>query len=536
MYTDMDHTQRQIKGVRMRRRLLGVLGVGTAAVMMLSGFDSAMTVADLEKNAVEAMKTVEQFSGDFNAGADITVTVTQEGENGATMSLPLNGELTGSFCMTMEPMAAGMEMQFSGSGAGEEGSGSMQLYVVENEDGTGTGYVHAVSGEDDTGWEASEVSADEMAQMKEAMDQVMSGDIDAFLDQNTAEGSDLDAAQLKELMAKFKEILGEACQLGTEPVEVNGHEAYEVVCDINGEILTKLISEGAAVAGEVLDESVLGMVGTIASSLDILVTSYYDTETYLPLSGNVNLAGSDFSALAQIAASMMGADGVGSIDLAVNRLGSEFNISYDDFGGVVVPEEALSAEVTSGSAVIDSIVTDAGSLFGGSGNTDYSPTEGAVINEDGSYHLEDDNYEGEKLAVDVYAPEGLECSYASESYAAFADENYKTNVSYSLYTYADADEALGYMTDVSYMDGDEDYSDIQVSDVKEVTLDNGNSVKYVTVSYKYQDSLMGSTYAAIPVGDMAAMVEMRLEDENYEPIVPTEEEIITYASAVNTAA
>ena len=92
-----------IKGVRMRRRLLGVLGVGTAAVMMLSGFDSAMTVADLEKNAVEAMKTVEQFSGDFNAGADITVTVTQEGENGATMSLPLSGELTGSFCMTMEP-------------------------------------------------------------------------------------------------------------------------------------------------------------------------------------------------------------------------------------------------------------------------------------------------------------------------------------------------------------------------------------------------------------------------------------------------
>ena len=536
MYTDMDHTQRQIKGVRMRRRLLGVLGVGTAAVMMLSGFDSAMTVADLEKNAVEAMKTVEQFSGDFNAGADITVTVTQEGENGATMSLPLSGELTGSFCMTMEPMAAGMEMQFSGSGAGEEGSGSMQLYVVENEDGTGTGYVHAVSGEDDTGWEASEISADEMAQMKEAMDQVMSGDIDAFLDQNTAEESDLDAAQIKELMAKYKEILGEACQLGTEPVEVNGHEAYEVVCDITGEVLTRLISEGAAVAGEVLDESVLGMVGTVASSLDILVTSYYDTETYLPLSGNVNLAGSDFSMLSQIAAGMMGADEVGSVDLAVNRLGSEFNISYDDFGGVVVPEEALSAEVTSGSAVIDSIVTDAGSLFGGSGNTDYSPTEGAVVNEDGSYHLEDDNYEGEKLAVDVYAPEGLECSYASESYAAFSDENYKTNISYSLYTYANADEALGYMADVSYMDGDEDYSDIQVSDVKEVTLDNGNSVKYVTVSYKYQDSLMGSTYAAIPVGDMAAMVEMRLEDENYEPIVPTEEEIITYASAVNTAA
>ena len=518
------------------RRLLGVLGVGTAAVMMLSGFDSAMTVADLEKNSFEAMKSAEQFSGDFSAGADVTVTVTQEGENGATMSMPLNGEMTGTFCMTMEPMAAGMEMQFSGSGAGEEGSGSMQLYVVENEDGTGTGYVHAVTGDSDTGWEASEISAEEMEQMKDAMDQVMSGDIDGFLDQYTTETSDLDAEQIKELMAKYKEILGNASQLGTEPVDVNGHEAYEVVCDITGDVLTQLISEGAAVAGEALDESVLGMVGTVASSLDILVSSYYDTETYLPLAGNVNLAGSDFSALSQIAAGLMGADGVGSVDLAVNRLGSEFNISYDDFGGVVVPEEALSADVASGSAVIGSIVDDAGSLFGGSGDTDYSPTEGAVFNEDGSCHLEDENYEGEKLAIDVYPPEGLECSYATDSYAAFSDENYRTNVSYSLYTYADADEALGYMTDVSYMDGNDDYSEIQVTDPVEVTLENGNTVKYATVSFNYQDSPMGSTYVTIPVGDMAAMIEIRLEDENYDLVVPTEEEIIAFASAVNIAA
>ena len=159
-----------------------------------------------------------------------------------------------------------------------------------------------------------------------------------------------------------------------------------------------------------------------------------------------------------------------------------------------------------------------------------------MINEDGSYHLEDDNYDGEKLAIDIYAPEGLECSYATDTYAVFSDEDYKTNVTYSLYTYLDADAALGSAADVSYMDGDEDFSDIQVSDVKEVTLDNGNTVKYVTVSYKDQDSLMGSTYVAIPVGDMAAMVEMRLVDESNNLIVPTEEEVVAYASAVNTAA
>ena len=91
------------------------------------------------------------------------------------------------------------------------------------------------------------------------------------------------------------------------------------------------------------------------------------------------------------------------------------------------------------------------------------------------------------------------------------------------------------MTDTSYMDGDEDYSDIQVSDPVEVALENGNTAKYVTVRYMYQDSLMGSTYAVIPVGDMAVMVEIRLEDENYEPITPTEEQIIAYTSVVKVA-
>jgi len=536
IFADMDHTQRQIKGVKMRRRLLGVLGIGTAAVMMLSGFDSAMTVADLEKNSIEAIKTVEQFSGDFSAGADITVTVTQDAENGASMSLPLTGEMTGTFCMTKEPMAAGMEMQFSGSGAGQEGSGSMQLYVVENEDGTGASYVHTVSGDADTGWEASEVPAEAMEEMKAAMDQVMSGDIDGFLDKYTTADSDLNAEQLKELMAKYKEILGGAVQLEAEPADVNGQEAYAAVCDFTGDILTQLISDGASVAGETLDESTLGMIGMIASGLDIKVTSYYDTQTCLPIGGSVDLTGSDFAMISQLAAGLIGSEDVGSVELAVTRLGSEFNVSYDDFGGVVVPEEALSAEVEPAGAVIDSIVADAGSLFGGeSGDTDYSPTEGAVFNEDGSCHLEDDNYDGGKLAVDVYPPEGLECSYASDSYAAYSDEDYKTNVTYSLYAYANADEAMGYMTDTSYMDGDEDYSDIQISDPVEVALENGNTVKYVTVRYMYQDSLMGSTYAVIPVGEMAVMVEIRFNDENYEPVAPTEEQIIAYTSVVKVA-
>ena len=112
----------------MRRRLLGMIGIGTAAVLMLSGFDSAMTCEDLQKNAVEAMKTVEQYSGTFDAGADISATLTQAGENGAQMTLPIEGEMQGSFSMTKEPLAAGIEMQFSGAAAGQQAAGS--IYVL----------------------------------------------------------------------------------------------------------------------------------------------------------------------------------------------------------------------------------------------------------------------------------------------------------------------------------------------------------------------------------------------------------------------
>ena len=523
----------------MRRRLLGVLGFGTAAVMMLSGFDSAMTVQDLQKNAAEAMKTVQQYSGTFSAGADVNVTVTQEGENGASMSMPLTGEITGSFSMTREPMAAGIELEFSGSGAGQEGSGSLQLFMNENEDGTGTSYVHTVSGGTDSGWQAAAVDAESIAQMKSALDQVASGDINGFLDQYTTEDSDLNADQMKELIATYTQTLQGAATLSSEAVEANGHEAYEVVADITGGVLTQLISDSAAVAGQVLDESMLGLIETIASSLDIKVVTDYDVETCLPVAGFVDLTGSDFASLAQFAAGLMGSEEIGSVELTANRLGAEFSVSYDDFGGVVIPEEALSAEVVDAGDALDSLVGDVTAIAGGgtddSDYSDYDPTEGAVFNEDGSCHLEDENYEGAKLAVDVYAPEGMECSYAAESYVAYSDEDYRKNISYSLYSYANADEALGYMTDVSYMTDDEDYSDIVVTDPAELTLESGVTIKYATVSYKYQGTAMGSTYAVIPVEDMAVMVEMRIEDENYEPVVPTEEEIAAYASVVKTA-
>ena len=521
------------KGVKMRRKLLGLVGIGTAAVLMLSGFDSAMTVEELQNNAMEAFKSVEQYSGDFNADADVVMAISQAGENGAQMTMPLQGNVSGHFAMTKEPIGAAIDMEFSGSGAGMEGSGSMELYLKENEDGTGISYFHGVMNGEDSGWQAGAVSAEDMAKAKEAMDKVMNGDVDSFLDENTSPDSDLNAEQIKELIGKYKETFGAAVQLSPEAAEVNGHECYEVVLDITGDVLTGAISDVAEVAGETLDDSTLAIVQMVASVLDIKVVADYDVETFLPVAGAVDLTGSDFSMLSQIAASMMGSDEIGGVDLTVNALGAQFNASYDDVD-ITIPDEALEAEVVDAGAALGSVV---GGVTGTSSGGDSSLTaDEATLNEDGSYHLEYSTFDGETLAADITVPEGMNMSYSGSSYIAFADEDYNNDVHYSLEAYSNADEALESSLSTSYMEGDENYSDIEVSDVAEVTLEDGTTVKYASISYKYSDTPIGSTYAAIPVGDdMSVLIQLSFHDDSYKLVQATEEDVVASAANVKIA-
>lgn len=520
----------------MRKKLLGLIGIGTAAVLMLSGFDSAMTAGDLNAKAAEAVKAVEQCSGQIHAGADINMSVTQAVENGATMSVPVQGSMDGNFAITKEPFAASMDLQIAFSAMGETGDASMEIYAVENEDGTGSGYVHTVSDGTDSGWQASSIPAEDMAKIKEAMDKVSEGDFDTFLDEYTTEDSDLSADQIKELLSKWKETFEGALQLSPEPVDVNGRECYEESLDITGDLLTGAISDAAEVAGQALDASALAIVEMVAGALNIRVSSDYDAETYLPVAGAVDLTGSDFSMIAQIVADMIGGDEIGSVDLAVNELGAQYQVSYDDFGGVVIPDEALNAEVVDASSALSAL----GSALGG--DTDIADagdstdlTDEVVINEDGSYHIEDKNYNDEVAAADITALEGMTLTYGTESYLSFIDDSYHKNVTYRAEAYQSAQDAIQSNVDVSYMENDEDYSDINVSDQMSLTLENGNTATYVTVSYKYDDYLMGGTYVVIPTGDHAILMELHFDDENYNYYDASEEDVIEFANQIALA-
>ena len=106
----------------MKKRMMGMAAAGAAAVLMLSGFDSAMTVSEIQENAMKAALEAQQCTVSFAGSADATLTATQAGEGGEQMTVPIAGEVTGTYRMSMEPLAMAAEISFSGSAMGEGGS------------------------------------------------------------------------------------------------------------------------------------------------------------------------------------------------------------------------------------------------------------------------------------------------------------------------------------------------------------------------------------------------------------------------------
>ena len=85
------------------------------------------------------------------------------------------------------------------------------------------------------------------------------------------------------------------------------------------------------------------------------------------------------------------------------------------------------------------------------------------------------------------------------------------------------------------MESRNEYSDINVSEIGETVLENGNTVKYATLSYKYEEYSASRTYAVIPVGNMALEIQIEKMDEKFDPVEVTQEDVVRYAEAVTIA-
>ena len=530
----------------MKKRMMGMAAAGAAAILMLSGFDSATTVSEIQENAMKAALEAQQCTVSFAGSADATLTATQAGEGGEQMTVPIAGEVTGTYRMSMEPLAMAAEISFSGSAMGEGGSGSMQMYLVGNEDGSGNAYVYVEGGEEAGSWQASSVEADDMAEVLAAMDTLKNGGVDAFLDAYMTDDSDLSADQVKALIASLENRFNPLMQVSPEPVDVNGKECYEVVMDLTGDALYGAVEDAAAAVGQAIPAEAAAIAQMFTGAIRIAVTNDYDAAAGYPVAGSVDLTGCDFELLGTIIGQMMGA-GEASVDLDVTALGMNYTADYETPVEITVPEEALAAPLVD--ADLDDLAGlagAAGSMIGAGGSDDdfddfggegdYDPTAEAVVNDDGSYHLEGENLEEKTVAADVTAPEGMEMNMGDSTFLSFTTEDYMKSVSYNLVTYSSAEEMIADYGDVSWMEEDDSYSEIQASEPVEIALDNGNTFSYVVVKFKYDDYTMINTQGVIYAGDTVVSLNVDYTGEDYSAIEVPEADLVTYAEAVSIVA
>lgn len=536
----------------MRKRLVATIAAGAAAVLMLSGFDSAMTVQGLTEKSKSAMAQVSSLKADLQGNASMNLNISQGGEGGATMDIPINGMFGLNMQLNLDPLQMMVEMEYKGEAMGQGADAKMSMYVLEKEDGSADAYLGTYSSSETTvmQWNAETADAQQVGQLKEAVKAMLSGDF-AAISSLADTGASVDPAAAAQVAANYQDQILSMTALSPQSVMVNGKECYQLTADVSGSDLLPLMTEVMAASGEMTDDMSLQVMETVLSGIRIHMESDIDVQTYLPVYAVMDLGGSDFSAVGNmIVGSMMGGstDGSASAAININELKASGTFDGNSPVQITVPEEAKAAAVNVGTD-IDSIDSIGGLLTGGTdvgglltNDTDGGieglddAEDGPIQNPDGTYTIRYENYAGDVKEAVIATPEGLRLSYGSENYLSFADDNYSITVSYSLYSKDTPQESVEDDLDVSYMEGNSDYSEVTRTQVMQTALPDGTPVYYGSKAYKYNNYRIGGTCCAIQAGDYVVDFEIDRDDENYNFVEASEQDVITYAGYVRPAA
>lgn len=528
----------------MKKRIAATMAAGAAAVLMLSGFDSSMTAVQVQEKAKEAIAQAESFTIDLQGSGSANLSVKQEVENGAAMDIPINGNTTASWQISMEPFQMDLNVSYTAEAMGQGMDGQMEMILVENEDGSASTYEKVSSTTEPGEWQAGTMDAQTLTGIRDMVRSALAGDTTVLSGAGLGNGS-MDAGAIAGLVEKYQEQLANMVQLSPNPVDVNGKECYALSLDLQGEILTQMVSDVLSASGQTPDDTTWQMMQAVLGGFRIQIESAIDTQTFLPVSGSVDLGGSDFSAIEQLLLSSVsgGAEGMAA-HLDVSALNVACDFGFNEPVSVTVPQEALDA----GSASPDlSLNTDdlIGSLLNGGGtdvgdlggaDTGADQQEGPVMNADGTYRITYEDYQGNVRKADIAVPEGMVLSYGSDDYISFRDESFSKTVSYSLYTMDTPEETVESDLDVSYMEGNSEYRDVTRTDVLQTTLEDGTVVSYGFKGYFYGDYRLGGTECALQAGDSVVDFEIQFEDENLNVYEVSEEDVRYFASLIRPAA
>lgn len=320
-----------------RNRLLAVTAAAAASFLLLSGFDSALTVEEVVANMNAATAQMGGVNADVKGVADVSVDISAGGE---TQSLAATGSVDMKVQLTVDPLVIAVSGSMEGDASSlgmSSGSLEMEVYIAGQEDGSGITYVRAPIG-GDTGWHAAALTAEDMATMSESIKAAFGGDP---LAAGETLGMDLSSINEK-LMANMT--------LAPEAVNVNGVDCYEIAQTVDGETFFSILNEvmKAMPQNAGIDESSLSAVQILLGGLKLDAVTDCSVEDFAPVYASVDLSGSDFSMIGQMFGAMMPTSEEGAsapqIDVNVNALNMTMN--YEEVPAQIeIPAEALEAEV-----------------------------------------------------------------------------------------------------------------------------------------------------------------------------------------------
>ncbi|HCE73276.1 MAG TPA: hypothetical protein DEP67_01895, partial [Lachnospiraceae bacterium] len=264
--------------------VLGLISGTVAAAMMLSGFDSAMTVQELHRKSQKAQAAKNSATVSMQMEADAALQIGADSSTATKASLNGNADLTISY--TLDPFQMKMEGNVKGTALGNTVDAKLSEYFVTDDDGSGIIYANLDTGNGGS-WEASRIGKDQMRTVKEALAASKSGDYSKLKEQG------FDAQALLDQVEKVTTLAPEAVTTGNQ-------ECYEMTSTISGSLLSGMLTDVmnsslSNAAGDGLDDQKRQIAETILKSLSVNTKEDYNTETFLPVHMEMDLSGSDFS-------------------------------------------------------------------------------------------------------------------------------------------------------------------------------------------------------------------------------------------------
>ena len=332
--------------------VLGLISGTAAAAMMLSGFDSAMTVQELHRKSQEAQAAKNSATVSMQMEADAALQIGTDSSTATKASLNGNADLTISY--TLDPFQMKMEGNVKGTALGNTVDATLSEYFVTDDDGSGIIYANLDTGNGGS-WEASRVGKDQMQTVQEALAASKSGDYSKLKEQG------FDAQALLDQVEKVTTLAPEAVTTGNQ-------ECYEMTSTISGSLLSGMLTDVmnsslSNASGDGLDDQKRQIAEDILKSLSVNTKEDYNTETFLPVHMEMDLSGSDFSGLVSRIESLIRAGYTGSaaepeepqLSVTVNTLKASADYDFDAPVSIEVPEEARNTPVSESGLSADAV-------------------------------------------------------------------------------------------------------------------------------------------------------------------------------------